>query len=102
MDTVLRERLMMVIAMVGSDHDGEFVNAARAADKLLRQRKLTWQDVMSPDGHFHIGDDRVVRLKLNLEHETNKALPWLRSERRQPVFNRIIPKARCLSGRHPR
>jgi hypothetical protein len=51
MDTASRERLMKLIAMVGSDHDGEVVNAARAADKLLRQNKTTWHDLLAPNGH---------------------------------------------------
>jgi hypothetical protein len=47
MDAALREWLMKLIAMVGSDHDGEFINAARAADRLLRQHKLIWHHLLS-------------------------------------------------------
>lgn len=50
MDAALRERLTKLIAMVGSDHDGEVINAVRAADRLLRQHKLTWHDFLLPNG----------------------------------------------------
>jgi hypothetical protein len=47
MNAALRERLMKLIAMVGSDHDGEVINAARAADRLLRRHKRSWHDFLS-------------------------------------------------------
>ena len=32
--------------MTGSDHDGEVLNAARLADRFVRQLGLTWFDVI--------------------------------------------------------
>jgi hypothetical protein len=43
MDQALRERRLELPAMTGSSHDGEVINAARAANKLLKQHKIsTW------------------------------------------------------------
>jgi hypothetical protein len=40
------ERIVKLLGMAGSKHDGEVVNAARAADRLLRARGLCWDDVI--------------------------------------------------------
>jgi hypothetical protein len=40
------DRLAKLLGMLGSDHDGEVVNAGRAADRLLRASGLTWFDVL--------------------------------------------------------
>jgi hypothetical protein len=34
--------------MVGSNSDGEALNAARIADRLVRENGLTWHDVIAP------------------------------------------------------
>ena len=39
-------RLVKVLNMLGSDHDGEVAAAGRLADRLLRQASLTWGDVI--------------------------------------------------------
>lgn len=44
--SVLTERLIKLLGMIGSDHDGEALNAARLADKLLRDAGMTWADVI--------------------------------------------------------
>jgi hypothetical protein len=41
-----RERLVALLGMTGSDGDGEALNAARLANKFLKDRKLTWVDVI--------------------------------------------------------
>jgi hypothetical protein len=41
-----RVRLAQLLGMVGSDHDGEALNAARLANKLVRDLGLTWPDVL--------------------------------------------------------
>jgi hypothetical protein len=43
-----RAKLIGILGMLGSDHDGERANAARMADRLLRQHGLTWGDVLAP------------------------------------------------------
>jgi hypothetical protein len=43
-----RDKLAKLLGMLGSDHPGERDNAAVAADRLVRQRGLTWPDVLQP------------------------------------------------------
>jgi hypothetical protein len=40
------DRLAKLLGMLGSDRDGEVVNAGRAADRLVRSAGLTWFDVL--------------------------------------------------------
>jgi hypothetical protein len=42
--------LLPSLGMVGSDHDGEALNAARAADKLIKEHNLTWAEALSSNG----------------------------------------------------
>jgi len=37
MSALDRDRLAKLLGMLGADHDGEVVNAARAADRLVRR-----------------------------------------------------------------
>lgn len=41
-----RQRLAALLGMVGSDHDGEALNAARLADRMVRQSGATWFQVL--------------------------------------------------------
>jgi hypothetical protein len=41
------DRLAKLLGMLGSDRDGEVVNAGRAADRLVRSAGLTWFDVIA-------------------------------------------------------
>jgi hypothetical protein len=41
-----RERLSKVLEMLNSEHDGEIVNAAKAASTFLRARNLTWAEAL--------------------------------------------------------
>lgn len=43
----VRDRLARLLGMVGSAHDGEALNAARLADKLLRQTGATWFEILT-------------------------------------------------------
>jgi hypothetical protein len=40
------EHLRKLLAMCGSTHDGEVLNAARLADRFVRQLGITWDDVL--------------------------------------------------------
>jgi hypothetical protein len=44
-----RDRIAKLLGMLGSDHDGEVLNAARMADRLVREQGITWFDVLSVD-----------------------------------------------------
>jgi hypothetical protein len=39
-------KLVKVLGMLGSDHDGERANAARMAAQILKDAGLTWYDVL--------------------------------------------------------
>jgi hypothetical protein len=41
-----RERLSKVLEMLNSEHDGEIVNAAKAASTFLKARNLTWAEAL--------------------------------------------------------
>jgi hypothetical protein len=43
-----RDRLSKLLGMLGSDYDGEVLNAARAADRLVRDAGLRWPDIAMP------------------------------------------------------
>jgi hypothetical protein len=45
-----RERLSNLLAMFSSSFDGEVVNAARAAERLVKARGETWESVIVPPG----------------------------------------------------
>lgn len=42
-----RRRLARLLGMVGSSHDGEALNAARLADRMVRDAGLTWHEVLA-------------------------------------------------------
>jgi hypothetical protein len=46
-DQATAARLVKLLGMMGSDHDGEVINAAKAAHRLLQSRGLTWSDVVT-------------------------------------------------------
>ncbi|MBP0493679.1 hypothetical protein [Roseomonas indoligenes] len=41
-------RLARVLALLGSDHDGERAAAALAAHRLIKRLGLTWPDLLAP------------------------------------------------------
>jgi hypothetical protein len=44
-----RTRLACVLGMLGSDHDGEVLNAARAAERMRREAGLTWPEILKSE-----------------------------------------------------
>lgn len=43
-----REKLAAVLGMLGSEHDGEALNAARAAEKTRKDMGLKWHQLLAP------------------------------------------------------
>jgi hypothetical protein len=43
-----RDRLAKLLGMLGSDHDGEILAAARQAERLRSEARLTWADILAP------------------------------------------------------
>jgi hypothetical protein len=46
-DAAARVRLARVCGLLGSAHDGEALNAARAADRLLKECGVSWLDALA-------------------------------------------------------
>src|SRR3954453_10040876 len=42
------DKLVKVLGMLGSDHDGEVAAAGRRAHSMLKAQGLTWSDVINP------------------------------------------------------
>jgi hypothetical protein len=47
MSALDRERLARLLGMLGSDHDGEALAAARMAERLRRQAGTTWFEILA-------------------------------------------------------
>ena len=50
-----RTRLAQMLGLLGSDHAGERDAAGLAAHRLIRQRGLTWLDIIAPAPSTHAG-----------------------------------------------
>jgi hypothetical protein len=48
LDPAAADKLTKILGLLGSDHPGERDAAAQAANKLVRERGLTWGDVIGP------------------------------------------------------
>jgi hypothetical protein len=48
LDVSTAQRLVRLLGMLGSAHDGEVANAGRMADRLIREHGLTWPQVIAP------------------------------------------------------
>jgi hypothetical protein len=42
------QRLERLLGMLGSDFDGEIINAARLANRLIREAKVSWAQILHP------------------------------------------------------
>lgn len=47
LDPSTKSRLVKLLGMLGSAHDGEALTAGRLADRLVRQANLTWDDIIA-------------------------------------------------------
>ena len=63
-----RDRLTRLLGMLGSDFDGEVLNAARLADRLVREQGITWFDILA----------------------TSSLTPVPRQESRQPPWQDVL------------
>lgn len=46
LDDPTRDKLLRILALLGSDHDGERAAAALAANRLLQSQGLTWAELI--------------------------------------------------------
>jgi len=102
--TLDRERLAKLLGMVGSCHDGEALNAARAADALVRQADCTWFDIVQPPALTPLRQHRAptetgARIAWCLEHRhllTDWEIKFLASVDSRP---RLTPKQLAVVDR---
>jgi hypothetical protein len=77
-----RERLAKLLGMLGSEHDGEVITAARRADELVRRGGLTWRDVVAPNDAQpqldHVGFGVANEIRFCLLHR-HRLTEWERS-----------------------
>ena len=57
-----RDRLRKLLALLGSDHDGEVLNAARHIDALIRAAGTDWQALIPDAAPAELPSDDLVRL----------------------------------------
>jgi hypothetical protein len=57
----LRDKLAKILGMLGSDHDGEVLAAARRAQMLIKAAHLTWAQIVSAS---HIVEIAEIDLQL--------------------------------------
>jgi hypothetical protein len=51
------KKLGMVIAMVGSSHEGEALTALRLADRMVRNAGMRWEDLLLPAHELEIATE---------------------------------------------
>lgn len=54
-------RLARVLGMMGSEHDGEALNAARAAEKIRKEMDKSWQSLITGGSSSSSTDDSLWR-----------------------------------------
>lgn len=82
-------RLIKLLGILGSPHDGEVLNAARLAARLVHDADLTWNDVIAADAQppaqvsaFPVGDppDATWRQQIRaIERQIAMLAPWERN-----------------------
>lgn len=67
-------RLVQILGMLGSNADGEVVNAARKADRMLREAKLSWAELLNGETEKKWSDhDMDAAIKLAFKNGYNAA-----------------------------
>lgn len=88
-----RHRLARLLGMTGSAHDGEALNAARLADRLLKDRGVTWTDAVAPGAEMREPLHSWRRVCAELATQPDSLGPWEQS------FVAGLPKFRRLSSK---
>ena len=72
LDPSTKSRLVKLLGMLGSAHDGEALTAGRLADRLVRQANLTWDDIIAVK---HEMEQRLTSVRApRYEHTIRSAL----------------------------
>ena len=106
-----RERLARVLGMLGSAHDGEALAAARQAEHLRSEARLTWLDILIPALPQPHGQTVADAIACVIDHDemlTDWEAAFVRSIRRQRyplspkqvvVLERLVEKVRGAEAR---
>lgn len=81
-----RDKLVKILRMFGSDHDGEVAAAARRAHQLLRARSLDWDDLIIQVGRQQQQQSRQQRTP---EHDDNDE---------DSLIQKCAERERCLTN----
>lgn len=68
-----REKLVKVLAMLSSTHDGEVLAAARLSSAMVREASLTWADlIVSSTGptHGYVSNHKMAAACLSADRDT--------------------------------
>ncbi len=61
-------KLARVLGMLGSSHDGEVLNAARIAERMVREAGLSWDQVVADLGDESRERDKILAVERKLGH----------------------------------
>jgi hypothetical protein len=99
----IAEHLTKLLGMLGSEHDGEVLNAGRFADQFVRQLGLQWSDIIVAPPEWqamallcrrqvHLLSPKEQEFVLSTvrwrRHPTDKQLHWL-----QAIYERLGGRA---------
>ena len=88
------DKLSKVLCLLGSNHDGEVLNAAHKATELLKKNNITWEDVLSVQPEFsHEQLQRVfdAGFKAGEEHGRKEAIDTAAAPAWRPVTPDLWP-----------
>lgn len=83
-----RDKLVKILRMFGSDHDGEVASAARRANALVKSRSLDW-------------DDLIIRIHSNSTRKRPKPKPEPEpddDDGEVDLIRRCAERDKCLSA----
>lgn len=97
-----RQRLAKLLGLLGSDYPGERDAAGLAAHRLIRDRGLTWQDVIHPNAELPANRNAVQPWRETVAEclrQPGSLRPWERDFLRSlPDFIRLSAKQRSVLG----
>jgi len=73
------DRLVKLLGMLGSDYDAERASAALMADRLVRERGLTWNDVITAPPQERPWHKMALRCEAHAHLFNTRELSFIRS-----------------------
>jgi Protein of unknown function (DUF2786) len=99
MDDAARQRLIQLLGMTGSAFDGEAVTALRLAQKLMREHRVTWEEMTVAAGNLQHQLDIATDACRQLQIENEELRANLARAARAAVNGAAGPAA-ALLGDH--